>query len=597
MGAILKKKNVIILIGIVVIGVFFRTYNFSDWLHFELDQARDAMVVDLALKEGPGELPLLGPKAAGTFLRLGPAFYYFQYLGALVFGGTPQSMAYATLIFGTMTIVLAYLFMRRFFDRSISLGVAAIVACSHFLIMYSRFAWNPNTIPFFVLLTLYGLLRAVDQHEAKQTIWFIVSFAACAIATQMHFLVFMALPTAVVAFLVFKRPNLPWKAWVGAVLVFLFLYVPVIVNDIKTQGANTKEFFKAITEKSEKASDSDNTLADKIARSYIEVTNGTMLLASGREKTEMPKIKLLHKGDIASIGVGGGDRNNTLVGIAGMILIFALTIIVGVRFASERERIKKDFLLLVGLWFGVVFVMFIPLAFKLAPRFYLLLVPSTLFFLGISMETIGKIINKKYLAVIVISSFFICVNLIYLGERFSQLAKAQEQAIPDFADRILKERTRVTLAQQQEIADYVEEIYRTNNDPVYFNSESQYRRAILYHVAKRGIPYEDLRVTKVYRKGNYMLVFVSNNSLDSKVSKYTDKYDVIEKKQFGTLTLVRLAPKEESISAESQNVEPKKVERKVSAPGVPMRYTWNQIFEETGFSEEDNEDEEDESNK
>ncbi len=582
-----SKKILFMLLAIMLLGTFLRAYNFTPWLHFELDQSRDAKLADLAIQEGPGELQLLGPKAAGTFLRLGPIFYYFQYAGALVFGDTPQGMAYPTLIFGILTIPLVYLFSRRFFSISVSLAIAAIVACSHFLVMYSRFAWNPNAIPFFVLLAFYGLLRAVDQNEAKRTRWFVVSSTACAIATQMHFLVFLALPTAVVAFLVLKRPKLPWKAWASAILVFLFLYIPVIVNDIKTQGANTKEFFKAITEKSEKSSDLDNTLADKIVRSYIEVTNGTMLLAIGREKTEMPKIKLLHEGDIVSIGVGGGDRNNTLVGIAGMILIFALAIIVGVRFTSERERIKKDFLLLVGLWSGVVFVMFIPLAFKLAPRFYLLLIPSTLFFLGISMETIGKILRKKYLAVIAISAFFICVNLIYLGERFSQLAKAQEQAIPDFADRILKERTRVTLAQQREIADYVEEIYRINNDPVYFNSESQYRRAILYHVAKRGIPYEDLRVTKVYRKGNYMLVFVSNSSLDSKVSKYTDKYDVIEKKQFGTLTLVRLTPKEEAISAESQNVEPKKVERKASAPGVPMRYTWNGVFEDLGSQDDD----------
>ena len=65
---------------IIALGFFLRSYHFTDWLHFELDQARDARVVDAALEGGPGELPLLGPKAGGTFLRLGPAFYYLQYL-------------------------------------------------------------------------------------------------------------------------------------------------------------------------------------------------------------------------------------------------------------------------------------------------------------------------------------------------------------------------------------------------------------------------------------------------------------------------------------------------------------------------------------
>ena len=84
-----KRYFYIAFLAVLFLGAFLRFYHFADWLHFELDQSRDAKVIDLAIKEGPGALPLLGPKAAGSFLRLGPAFYYFKYLSALAFGNTP----------------------------------------------------------------------------------------------------------------------------------------------------------------------------------------------------------------------------------------------------------------------------------------------------------------------------------------------------------------------------------------------------------------------------------------------------------------------------------------------------------------------------
>lgn len=585
-GLFFQRKAVIILLLILVVGAGLRMYHFTPWLHFELDQARDAKLSDLAIAEGPGELPLLGPKAAGTFLRLGPIFYYFQYIGALVFGDTPQGVAYPTMIFGILTILLAYLFSRRFLSVSISLAMAALVATSHFLVMYSRFAWNPNAIPFFLLLAFYALLRAVDAHEEHKARWFSLAAASGAIATQLHFLVFLALPTTIVGFLLLKRPKLPWKAWVGAVGIIILFYSPVVINDIKTQGANTKEFFKAITEKSEKAGAASHTLADKVIRSYIETANGMMILVTGREATDMPKIEVSRGGSFVSITTKEGDIINTLWGYAGLVALLLMMILFVFRFSTERERAKKDFMVLSGIWIVVCLGIFVPLAFDLSPRFYLLLLPSVLVLLGMALEFLGKVVRNKY-AVTILIVFVLCLmNVLYLKERFDQLAVAQTQPLGNMTDRILKERTRVTLAQQYEIAGYIKEIYQQNKQPVYFNSEPEYRRAILYHVANDGIPYEDLRTTKVYREGNYILTYVSNDSLDKKVSKYSDRYDVVEKKQFGTLTLVRLLPKEDKIEAQKQVVEPKKVERKVYPPGVPVRYTWNEVFEGLGASDE-----------
>ena len=98
---------------IVLAGFFLRFYNYSKWLHFELDQSRDAKIIDLAVDEGIGNLPLLGPKAAGSFLRLGPLFYYQEYLSAVIFGNTPSGIAALSIILSCLTIPLFYFFVKR----------------------------------------------------------------------------------------------------------------------------------------------------------------------------------------------------------------------------------------------------------------------------------------------------------------------------------------------------------------------------------------------------------------------------------------------------------------------------------------------------
>lgn len=575
--AFMKDKKIFLtVIFVVILGSFLRMYHFSDWLHFELDQARDAMVVDQALTSGLGNLPLQGPKAAGTFLRLGPAFYYMQYIGGLIFGNTPQGVAYPVLILSILTIPLLYLYLKRFFNEGISLSLTLIAATSPFLVMYSRFAWNPNTIPFFVILTLYALLRAVDHNEKRNNRWFFVSSASLAIAMQLHFLVFLSLPMATVAFLIFKRPKFSLKTWALSIGIFLFLFSPLIINDIKTQGANTKEFFKAITKKSGK---NDAGFIEKTLRSYTESVQAATLILTGQGQLEMPSLSM-QKNEKISIDVKCNQncKNNIWIMTIFSLLITFSIVIFATRLVNERERKYKDFLILSGIWAAIVFVLYIPLAQSLSPRFFLLLLPTVFILLGILLDFFGKATKRKETLAVIVAIALSISGLVVLKQRFAQLALAKETSLEIGSDKILKERTRVTLEQQKQIAKYIESIYAKNPYMVYLTSESQYRRAILFNVGKLGVPYEDLRGAKIYRNGNYFLVWVSNDSVDKKTEKYLVNFDIAEKKQFGTLTVIHLKQKEQAITAEQQIIEKKATTKKKAAPGVPVRFNWNEVF-------------------
>lgn len=573
-----KKIALVVFAAVLAGGIFFRAYHFASWLHFELDQSRDAMVIDLALENGPGELPLLGPKAAGTYLRLGPVFYYFQYVGGLLFGQTPQAYAYPTMIFSILTIPLLYLFLRRIFDQWMSLGLAAISAASVFLIMYGRFAWNPNAIPFFVLLTFYALLRAVNSAEKRPGTWLIVCSAALALATQLHFLVFLSLPLLAVAFLLIKRPKINWKSWLGAAMVFLFIYTPVILNDIETGGANTKEFFKAITEKSGKGE--GHTLVDKVVRAYMESARGSMLVLSGQEQTEIPSLNFSRGGGpLVEIKCAEKCQKNVWLGMLAMIGYTSGIILLVINFFREKNVGRKDAFLMTGIWLLLVSGLYVPLAFDLSPRFFLLLVPIIFVLLGTILEFGGKILRHKTSFALLVAIFLVVLNIVSVRERFAQLAGAINSRVETKSDRILKEKNRVTLEQQLAIADWMESFHRENGAIIYLNSEPFYRRSILYHIGRRGIPYEDLRGAKVYRKGNYFTAYVTNSSTDKKVGKYLNNFDVAEKREFGTMTVFKLNPKETSIVAEEQTIKPQKKKKKSHTPGVPDRYTWSEIFE------------------
>ena len=174
---------------VFVVGIFLRTYNLEDWLFFQGDQARDAFLVSKAVENGPGYLPLLGPKAGGTFLRLGPIFYYFEYLSASIFGtSTPAVFAYPDLFFSILTLGLMYLFLKELFSKNWALALTLGYSVCYFAIQYSRFAWNPNSLPFFNLLFFYALFKFFNAEQRKwKIVWSVAIGIAYSVASQLHY--------------------------------------------------------------------------------------------------------------------------------------------------------------------------------------------------------------------------------------------------------------------------------------------------------------------------------------------------------------------------------------------------------------------------
>lgn len=586
----------------VILGIGFglRMYHFSDWLHFEVDQSRDFRVVHEAMQNGPGELPLLGPRAAGTFLRLGPGFYNLSYFSALLFGDTPPGIAMASVVLSTASILSFFLLFRRLFRKRFAFLLALLFATSLFFVLYGRFAWNPNTIPFFLITGFYFLLSALDgrgKSSREETAsffskreWFFTGAAILlALATQLHFLVFVSVPIIVTFFLVFHRPHLRWRGWAVSITAILFLYTPVILNDIAAHGANAQEFLKAVSGKSTKEG---HTFIENFTENITNQSLLSWIIITGYEGAELPNIKSVNA-LLVDIKCDGGCRAHLLGGAAAGITWLLGFVSCIFFFLRERDRRKRDTLSLLAIWFSVCFFLFLPLASDFAPRFFLILAPFPFLFLGMIARSSEELLPSrigKYAGVFIIA-LAILSNLYFVSGRFSELARARYENFPTAPDRILKEKTRFTLEQQNDMLDWMVSFQDMNGEPIYFYSEPEYRRALRVVLEARGRTELDVQRFyngSIYRLGNYFVFLRAGSNIESGLARFQEKFDEVESKSFGTITGFRFVPKPEFITDETRSFEPSPP--RTEAPGVAPRYTWKEWWNRTPGETDDEED-------
>ncbi len=576
MKKLLKNKIFWIVLGITLFGAFLRAYHFGDWMHYQLDQARDFRVVHAAIVYGPGELPLQGPRAAGSFLRLGPLLYYMEYGSALVFGDTPAGSVMIILILNILAVPLFFVFLRRFFEWRLSAGLTGIFAVSLFMIVYSRFGWNPTLVPFFMILFAYALLQVTDGD--KNSPWWLVGAAgALAFIANMHFVAFVTVPVIAIAYFIWTRPRIKWTWWLLAIGVFIFLNVPLIVNDIKTGGENTKEFVDVALNRSSGDNKNTHNIVDKTVRNVGMHTQYYWLVLTGNQFAVLPELKG------RDIRCNYDCKHGLVFGGVSFVMIFFGVLGWVLLYKNEQNVDKKNFLRLVLLWGLIVFAVYTPLAYDIAPRFFLLNVPLMFIMLGFVLNIISTR-NKKIENIFIIIVIAICIisNLFFVQKYYRELAQAStsENFVLNHSDKILKEKTRVTFSQMMKITDWMDSKYRENGWPIFMYGQPEYKRAFWERIDVRDIPRDHIPkdLKPLYREGNYFIVIRTQSDQKGFLKNFLKCLDIVERKNFGTLMTYYFKPKEECVTDEEKVFKEKSRDPKFSKDVQP-RYLWRQVFE------------------
>ena len=176
------KVEITILFLILIVASFLRLYRIADYMTFLGDEGRDAIVAKDILH---GNFTLLGPRASAGDFFLGPIYYYFMAPFLLLSNYDPVGPAIMVGLFGIATVGLVYIVGKRLFNQLAGFIAASLYAISPLVIAYSRSSWNPNLMPFFSLLILFGLYLGL-QRKSLKTLG-LVGFLL-GIAMQLHYL-------------------------------------------------------------------------------------------------------------------------------------------------------------------------------------------------------------------------------------------------------------------------------------------------------------------------------------------------------------------------------------------------------------------------
>lgn len=439
-----KKFFIIVFASIIFIGIFFRTYNFHDWLYFYPDQARDAMIAEDVVGGKTG-WPMLGAIAASTPFKIGPMYYYFQIITAKIFGTGPEKMAYPDLLFGILSIPLLYYFLRRLFGSNISLLMMGLYAISFYAIRYSRFAWNPNPMPFFVLLFLISLIEFLYNKEKTEWKWIIITGITLGVGVQLHTILFLLLPAVAFftfSYLMIKNPRI-WKRILVILAIAVFLNTAQIISETKTNFENTRLLFDLSAGASENGG--ENLLKNLAQDVLCNAQANTAIVSSLGDMDECNfflNIVRINKG-VITLDYGTAIF---LVGILlSVVFLLAGLTILFYYYKKEKDARKKYLLGLIILYFILSFIILFPVIDGINLRYFIYLIFMPFVLLAFILKFLYEKYSKPGLFMgIVIVLIFVISNFITIKlEAETHFAKTKSTS------------TYIVLGELEEMADYI----------------------------------------------------------------------------------------------------------------------------------------------
>ncbi|MBI5127461.1 glycosyltransferase family 39 protein [Candidatus Roizmanbacteria bacterium] len=225
------KKVFKIIIWLLLFSLFLRIFHLSYFISYHQDQVRDLFYIKDHFQAS--SFILLGPKASVGDFFLPPFWYYLMSL-AYLFSKSPLAPAFLTAVLSSITTIVIYLFGRKFFSGSLAFIAATLYAVSPLSIEYSRFAWNPNPIPLFTILTFYFLYKFLFEKDEKSLYWGTIS---ANLAFQLHYQGLVIFIFYFLTLLFTKKFNS--KRFFRYFILNFFLVLPFVIYEVQNNFRNT----------------------------------------------------------------------------------------------------------------------------------------------------------------------------------------------------------------------------------------------------------------------------------------------------------------------------------------------------------------------
>jgi 4-amino-4-deoxy-L-arabinose transferase-like glycosyltransferase len=210
---------------------------------FSQDQARDLLIAEENIEARRFLLPY-GPKASVGDFYLPPFYYYLQTIVHAV-SPYPLSMSILITFIESFSPVILYLIFVKWFNQRSAVLVSLFYTISPLALTFSTFMWNPNLIPFFLLVAVYSTIEYVQNKKGK---WMILTAVMVMLAFHLHYQSAVVFPffLAVYGFLLIQRRQ-DWKYFGLAVLAALSTFSTYFIGELFNSFHNTTQILGYFT--------------------------------------------------------------------------------------------------------------------------------------------------------------------------------------------------------------------------------------------------------------------------------------------------------------------------------------------------------------
>lgn len=237
----LSYVKIFLVIILMVASTWLHLFNIQNTFIFQNDEARDVLI---SLKMIQSQRPvLLGPETSVGNMYLGPFYYYLMAPALYLSGLDPVGPAIMVAIFGIITTLLIFVYTKRKYGFWAAILAASFYTLSPIMLHHSRSSWNPNVIPFFIILLLL-----IDDY--KKPISQILFGILVGIIFQLHY-VALILPGLIFLYHSYhylhdREYKNFFKLCSFALLGFLIASAPYWAFELRHNFVNVRAFFNYI---------------------------------------------------------------------------------------------------------------------------------------------------------------------------------------------------------------------------------------------------------------------------------------------------------------------------------------------------------------
>ncbi len=239
---ILFKKEYLPLYLIILVGAFLRLQGvLTNSFAYTFDVGRDMLSLwDIVYAQN---ITLIGPTTGLPGVFYGPWWYYLLIPPFILFSGNPAGIAFTMSVVGIVSIVVAFILGNKIGGKFLGLSFALLISSSPVMVFMSTQIWNPNIIPFFILLLLLVLYKIFEQDKKSKLKYYFFLGLLLSFTIDLEIVFGLLLTIGIVlSVLVIVNKKIRLKEILFFILGALLISSPRIIFELRHEFLMTKSF-------------------------------------------------------------------------------------------------------------------------------------------------------------------------------------------------------------------------------------------------------------------------------------------------------------------------------------------------------------------